>query len=190
LLAKIIFMNFSASGVSWQTDNAFLRSYTCPCAVPAMQPDARYFPADPHPYMTAFQFPMPFFIVLNAASGRQQPDDTRAVLSEVIRNAGREHHLHLAETPADLASAARLAVEKATRVGGAVVVAIGTLGDAKQVRTFPLRELHVTRSGRPARRIKVALDGEILRLDEPLHFQVSPRPLCLPKPASAAGGAA
>jgi hypothetical protein len=50
--------------------------------------------------------------------------------------------------------------------------------------------LHVTRSGRPARRIKVALDGEILRLDEPLHFQVSPRPLYLPKPAGAEGGAA
>jgi diacylglycerol kinase family enzyme len=315
--------------------------------------------------MTAFQSSMPFFIILNAASGRQQPDDTRAVISKVMRDAGREHHLHLVENPADLGSVARVAMESASRVGGAVVVAggdgtintvasavlgstcplgilpqgtfnyfgrthgipentvdaarmllsaiprpvqvgmvndrlflvnasvglyprlledregwkrqygrsrlvalaaalatvlrvrrqmnlrlerdgqiahwrtptlfignnklqlqqigieeadaldagflvaiaprqvstisllwlalrgaLGTLGDAKQLRTFPLRELHVTRSGRPARRIKVALDGEILRLDEPLHFQVSPRPLYLPKPAGAEGGAA
>jgi diacylglycerol kinase family enzyme len=241
--------------------------------------------------MTAFQSSMPFFIILNAASGRQQPHATRAIISKVMRDAGRERHLHLVENPAGLGSAALGAVSNASRVGGALATAgddgtidtvasavlgstwplgilpqgafnyfgrthgipentmnaarmllsatprpmqvglyprllenregwkrqygrsrlvalaaalastmslswmalrgaLGTLGDAKQVPALPLRELDVMRSSRRSRRIKVAVAGEILRLDEPLRFQVSPRPLYLLKPAGAAGGAA
>lgn len=68
--------------------------------------------------------------------------------------------------------------------------ALGTLGDAKNVRSFALRELEVRRSTRRSRSIKVAVDGEILQLQEPLRFQVSPQPLYLLKDGASTGGAA
>lgn len=308
---------------------------------------------------------MPFFIILNTASGHRESDDTRAVIKRVMREAGREHHLRLVEDPADLGSVARAAVVEANHVGGAVVVAggdgtintvanavlasacplgvlphgtfnyfgrthgipedpeqavrmlltatphpvqvglvndraflvnaslglypklledreawkkqygrsrlvalwaglvsvlrarrqlhlslqkdgeiaswrtptlfvgnnrlqleqigmaeaealdqgflvaisphpvgtlsllwlalrgaLGTLGDAKHVRSFLLRELEVMRTGRRARNIKVAVDGEIAQMIEPLRFRVSPQPLYLLKARALAGDAA
>jgi len=308
---------------------------------------------------------MPFFIILNAASGHREAGDTRAIISRVMREAGREHHLRLVENPGDLAEIARTAVAQANEVGGAVVVAggdgtintvanavlasacplgvlpsgtfnyfgrthgipedtqdavqmllnatpqpvqvglvndrmflvnaslglyptlledreawkrqygrsrmvalgaalasivrgrrqlrlqlskdgetihwrtptlfvgnnklqmeqigmaeasalgkgflvaiaprpvgtasllwlglrgaLGTLGDAKNVRSFALREMEVTRSKRQSRNIKVAVDGEILQLHEPLHFRVSPQPLYLLKDGQSTGSAA
>lgn len=308
---------------------------------------------------------MPFFIILNAASGHREAGDTQAIISRVMREAGREHHLSLVENPADLADIARTAVAQANRVGGAVVVAggdgtintvanavlesacplgvlpsgtfnyfgrthripedtqeavrmlltaspqpvqvglvndrlflvnaslglyptlledreawkhqygrsrlvalwaglvsvvrarrqlrlelikdgqsaqwstptlfvgnnklqlqqigmaeadaleagfmvaiaprpvatasllwlalrgaLGTLGDAANVRSFVLRELAVTRSIRHTRSVKVAVDGEVLRLQEPLRFRVSPRPLYLLKDSEPMGDAA
>jgi diacylglycerol kinase family enzyme len=308
---------------------------------------------------------MPFFIILNAASGRREVDDTRAIITRMMREAGREHHLRLVENPRDLADIARTAVAQANQAGGAVVVAggdgtintvanavlasacplgvlpsgtfnyfgrthgipentqdavrmllnaspqpvqvglvngrlflvnaslglypklledreawkkqygrsrlvalwaaiasvararrqlhlelakdgqvarwrtptlfvgnnklqmeqigmaeadaldagflvaiaprpvgsmallwlalrgaLGSLGDADNVRSFALRELDVTRSTARSRRIKVAVDGEILQLQEPLRFQVSPQPLYLLKDGELTGGAA
>ena len=308
---------------------------------------------------------MPLFFVMNAASGHREAGDTRAVISRVMREAGREHHLHLVENPGDLAQVARTAVDQANLVGGAVVVAggdgtintvasavltsacplgvlphgtftyfgrthripeepedavrmllgarpqpvqvglvndrlflvnaslglyptlledregwkqqygrsrlvalwaglvsvvrarrqlrlqldtdgqlvhwrtptlfvgnnklqlqqigmaeadaldagflvaiaphpvgtmsllwlalrgaLGALGDAKHVRSFALRELDVTRSRGRGRRIKVALDGEVLQLEEPLRFRVSPQPLYLLKSGAMTGSAA
>jgi diacylglycerol kinase family enzyme len=308
---------------------------------------------------------MPFFIILNAVSGHKEAGDTRAIISRVMREAGREHHLRLVENPADLAEIARTAVAQANQVGGAVVVAggdgtintvanavlasacpmgvlpsgtfnyfarthgipentqdavqmlltaspqpvqvglvndrmflvnaslglypklledreawkkqygrsrmvalwaafasvvgsrrqlhltlakdgevahwrtstlfvgnnklqmeqigmaeaaaldqgflvaiaprpvgtasllwlalrgaLGTLGDAENVRSFALRELEVKRSERRSRSIKVAVDGEILQLHEPLRFRVSPQPLYLLKHGQLTGGAA
>lgn len=305
---------------------------------------------------------MPLFFVMNAASGHRESGDTSAIINRVMREAGREHHLHLVENPADLARVARSAVEQANLVGGAVVVAggdgtintvasavldsacplgvlphgtfnyfgrthcipeepedavrmllgarpqpvqvglvndrlflvnaslglyptlledregwkkqygrsrlvafwagltsvvrarrqlklqldtngqlvhwrtptlfvgnnrlqmeqigmaeasaldagflvaiaphpvgtmsllwlalrgaLGVLGDAKHVRSFALRELDVTRSRGRSRRIKVALDGEVLQLEEPLRFRVSPQPLYLLKAGALAG---
>ena len=68
--------------------------------------------------------------------------------------------------------------------------ALGSLGDAQHVRSFALRELEVTRSSRRSRTIKVAVDGEILQLQEPLRFRVSPQPLYLLKAAMNEGVAA
>jgi diacylglycerol kinase family enzyme len=68
--------------------------------------------------------------------------------------------------------------------------ALGTLGDAENVRSFALRELEVKRSERRSRRMKVAVDGEILQLHEPLRFRVSPQPLYLLKHDQLTDGAA
>ena len=68
--------------------------------------------------------------------------------------------------------------------------ALGTLGDAENVRSFALRELEVKRSERRSRSIKVAVDGEILQLHEPLRFRVSPQPLYLLKHGQLTDGAA
>jgi hypothetical protein len=58
------------------------------------------------------------------------------------------------------------------------------------VRSFLLRELEVMRAGRRARSIKVAVDGEIMQMAEPLRFRVSPQPLYLLKNSTPTGEAA
>jgi diacylglycerol kinase family enzyme len=93
--------------------------------------------------MSAMQPEMPFFIILNTASGHRESDDTRAVIKRVMREAGREHHLRLVEDPADLGSVARAAVVEANHVGGAVVVAggdgtINTVANAVLASACPL----------------------------------------------------
>lgn len=86
---------------------------------------------------------MPFFIILNTASGHRESDATRATIARVMREAGREHHLRLVENPADLAAVARAAVLDANHVGGAVVVAggdgtINTVANAVLASACPL----------------------------------------------------
>ena len=65
--------------------------------------------------------------------------------------------------------------------------AVGQLGDADQVTSFPFRNL-VVRRGRALgrRRVKVATDGEISWQSQPLTFRVSPEPLLLIRPAGTA----
>lgn len=58
--------------------------------------------------------------------------------------------------------------------------ALGRLGDAEQVDTFAFRELLADPLG--YRRIKVACDGEVLRMTPPLRFRAGP-PLRLLAPA-------
>lgn len=58
--------------------------------------------------------------------------------------------------------------------------ALGRLGDAPNVRHFAFRRLTVSPYAK--RRIKVAVDGEILWLRPPLTFEVSPEPLPLMVP--------
>ena len=63
--------------------------------------------------------------------------------------------------------------------------ALGQLGNADQVVSFPFRNLVVRRAravGR--RRVKVATDGEITWQAQPLRFRVSPEPLLLIRPAA------
>jgi hypothetical protein len=68
--------------------------------------------------------------------------------------------------------------------------ALGSLGEADNVRSFALQQLDVRRSSRRIRTIKVAVDGEILMLQEPLRFRVSPQPLYLLKAGEPTDGAA
>ena len=58
---------------------------------------------------------------------------------------------------------------------------IGRLGDAENVDSFSFRRLTVRPRGK--RRIKVATDGEIVWMNSPLVFEVSPKPLLLLVPA-------
>jgi diacylglycerol kinase family enzyme len=64
----------------------------------------------------------------------------------------------------------------------AVAAIFGTLGDARNIQSFPLRSLTV--SARHARRIKVATDGEVQWMQLPVRFTVAPQPLrvMLPPP--------
>ncbi|HSV81571.1 MAG TPA: diacylglycerol kinase family protein [Ramlibacter sp.] len=56
----------------------------------------------------------------------------------------------------------------------------GTLGEAHEVDSFTLRSLTV--SARSARRLKVATDGEVQWMEQPLRFAVAPRPLLVMLP--------
>jgi diacylglycerol kinase family enzyme len=61
--------------------------------------------------------------------------------------------------------------------------AFGTLGDADNVTSYAFDTMTVRRLGLLRRRwMKVATDGEVMHLREPLEFRVSPQPLQLLKP--------
>lgn len=65
--------------------------------------------------------------------------------------------------------------------------ALGQLGDAKNVRNFSFQKMAVNPWLRYGRRdIKVAIDGEVLRLRPPLTFRVAPRSLWLMIPRETA----
>jgi diacylglycerol kinase family enzyme len=63
--------------------------------------------------------------------------------------------------------------------------ALGRLGDAEQVERFTFRTLHANPRGR--RRLKVAVDGEVLAMRKPITIGIDPRPLQVlqPPPADA-----
>lgn len=66
--------------------------------------------------------------------------------------------------------------------------ALGQLGEARQVRSFVFRQLCVRPAQPYGRRgLKVAVDGEIHRLQAPLNFAVAASPLMLLKPGPDAG---
>ncbi|WP_438392653.1 diacylglycerol/lipid kinase family protein [Caballeronia sp. DA-9] len=67
----------------------------------------------------------PFFIVMNAGSGRKQSDETRAALNQVLGEAGRTFELRIVDDPSRLADAATQAVRDATAQNGVVVGAGG-----------------------------------------------------------------
>ena len=61
--------------------------------------------------------------------------------------------------------------------------ALSRLGDADNVMHASFRSMSVSPAQRRRRRAKVATDGEVQRMDMPLHFRVAPEPLWLIKPA-------
>jgi len=63
--------------------------------------------------------------------------------------------------------------------------ALGTLGEAKSVDARPVRLLTVDATRRRKRPLKVAVDGELLRLQMPLVFEIAERPLRLLAPQRA-----
>lgn len=67
----------------------------------------------------------PFFIVMNAGSGRQQSAQTRAILERELGAAGRRYELRLVDDPAELGMIARRAVADAIAQNGVVVGAGG-----------------------------------------------------------------
>jgi diacylglycerol kinase family enzyme len=65
----------------------------------------------------------------------------------------------------------------------AVRGALGQLGDDENVRNFSFRSMMVRLLHDVGRRgVKVAVDGETVWLEPPLHFRVAPRPLLLMVP--------
>jgi diacylglycerol kinase family enzyme len=61
--------------------------------------------------------------------------------------------------------------------------ALGKLGDAESVISFGFRRLTVKPTSLyRTHRVKVAIDGEVIWLNAPLEFRVSPEPLYLLKP--------
>lgn len=69
-------------------------------------------------------------------------------------------------------------IGKLTMLGLILRGALGHLGDAEHVVSFPFREITVTPKHR-RERFKVAVDGEIVWLDPPIIFRAAPRPLVL-----------
>jgi diacylglycerol kinase family enzyme len=67
----------------------------------------------------------PFFIVMNAGSGRRQSDETRAMLERELGAAGRRFELRIVDDPRDLAHAARESASAASAQGGVLVGAGG-----------------------------------------------------------------
>ncbi|WP_248322512.1 diacylglycerol kinase family protein [Caballeronia sp. Sq4a] len=67
----------------------------------------------------------PFFIVMNAGSGRRQADETRAALAREFGAAGRRFDLRVVDKPPRLAAAAREAAEHARAQRGVLVGAGG-----------------------------------------------------------------
>lgn len=96
---------------------------------------------------------------------------------------------------ADTIGAARMValalrpVGRITLLKLALFGALGSLGSAREVLSFGTDALTVRHEGRDAHPIKLAVDGEILRLKPPLRFEVSSQPLYLLKPLPADGAA-
>ncbi|WP_250493234.1 diacylglycerol kinase family protein [Caballeronia sp. GAWG1-1] len=67
----------------------------------------------------------PFFIVMNAGSGRKQADETRAVLDRELGAAGRRFEMCVVDDPGRLPAAAREAAQLALDQGGVLVGAGG-----------------------------------------------------------------
>jgi diacylglycerol kinase family enzyme len=67
----------------------------------------------------------PFFIVMNAGSGRKQSDETRAALEQTLGRAGRQFEVRLVEDPSKLVETAAEAVRDAKSRNGVVVGAGG-----------------------------------------------------------------
>lgn len=76
----------------------------------------------------------PLFIVLNARSGHADAAAERLIIEQVLREAGREHHILMAQRGSELPACSRQAVTAARAHGGAVVAAggDGTIGTVAQ----------------------------------------------------------
>jgi len=85
----------------------------------------------------------------------------------------------------ELAAIAPRAVGKFGMIGLMLRGALGRLGEAENVVAFSFKRLTVKHAAlSPRRRIKVATDGEVTRMDMPLEFRVVEGRLMLLKPAA------
>jgi diacylglycerol kinase family enzyme len=60
--------------------------------------------------------------------------------------------------------------------------ALGRLGEADQVQNFAFRRMTVRTRARGVRRLRIALDGEVLWIKPPVQFAIAPQPLWLLTP--------
>ncbi len=67
----------------------------------------------------------PFHVILNARSGRDDPDATQETVERILRDAGKEYSITVVHKPADLARIAADCVHRAVRERGTVVSAGG-----------------------------------------------------------------
>ncbi|SFN61265.1 diacylglycerol/lipid kinase family protein [Dokdonella immobilis] len=86
-----------------------------------------------------------------------------------------------------LAAVTLRAIGKLGLLGLTLRGALGRLGEADDVSIRLVRSLSVS-LGRPGRRVKVALDGEITRMRTPLEFSIAKRPLLVRAPHPATSG--
>jgi diacylglycerol kinase family enzyme len=128
---------------------------------------------------------------------RGKERDIRTPTLFVGNNPLQLHQVGIAEADApeqgQLAAIALKPVGPLSMPGLLVRGALGRLGDADEVLSFPFESLTVKGSRalgpvgpRGPRRVKVATDGEIGWVDMPLLFRVSPEPLWLVRPAQTA----
>lgn len=87
--------------------------------------------------MPALSGEEPFFIVLNAGSGREDAETTQATITRILDEAGRRYEIRRLEDPSEISDAAQWAVESARRANG-VVVAAGGDGTLNAVTQFVL----------------------------------------------------
>lgn len=83
------------------------------------------------------------------------------------------------EEPDELTAVALRRPSPLRLLGLGVRATLGVLGGAPDILTFPFEKLVVEESARPGETVKIALDGEVLRLSCPLIFEVAPEPLRL-----------
>lgn len=74
----------------------------------------------------------PFFIIVNAGSGRSGTIPPREIIEGVLTEAGREHHVAVVEDPSRLPHVVRQSVASARKRGG-IVVAVGGDGTINAV---------------------------------------------------------
>jgi diacylglycerol kinase family enzyme len=84
----------------------------------------------------------PVFVVLNAGSGSQDVEQTRATAEAVLRDAGQRCEFHVAENPRQIAATAERVVKLAQQQRGIIVAA----GGDGTINTVAQSVLH---SGRP-----------------------------------------
>lgn len=93
-----------------------------------------------------------------------------------------------AEAPGELTAVALRRPSALRLLGLGIRATFGALGDAPDILSFPFEKLVVDENGRQRDSVKVALDGEVLRLACPLIFEVAPEPLRLIVPDKDAPG--
>lgn len=67
----------------------------------------------------------PFFIILNAGSGRKQTDEARRTIESMLSEAGRKYEIHVIDEPAKLRDATQHLIGEACRRQGVIVAAGG-----------------------------------------------------------------
>jgi diacylglycerol kinase family enzyme len=132
--------------------------------------------------LTALRGHRPWYLHM---SWHGQQRDIRTQTLFVANNALQMHQVGLPEADApeqgQLAAIALKPIGVFAMLGVVARGALGRLGDADNVLSFPFESLTV-RPMRSLRRVKVATDGELGWLDMPLHFRVAPEPLWLIRP--------